>query len=243
MKMKFNKKVAAILIAFGITFLVVQGAMALPYFEAGTPLNNSAPTSMKETYYGGAKAIYFTNQEITGPSGDSLVSRNQSIGGIYTLSSAGGSIYNLTQVTTPAAIGDYGTNTLRAQNPAGTTSYFDAVATALQINFNTDTISWSGVTLANTINNSIGSTALTDLAASSTYAFTSFTFEHLGTESTWLSGTTGSYNARYYSKLEGFAAAPEPAEWVLMFIGLGMLGFYLQRRGYLNFDLSPQSVA
>jgi len=30
---------------------------------------------------------------------------------------------------------------------------------------------------------------------------------------------------------------------MLMFIGLGMLGFYLRRRGYLNFELSPQTVA
>jgi|GEM_PF-3346691 len=238
MKMQLNKKAAAILIAISMTFLIVQGAMALPYFEAGTSLNNSAPTSMIETYYGGAKAIYFTNQAITGPSGDTLVGRQQAIGGIYTLTSAGGNVYNLTLMTDI----DYGTNTLKAQNATGSSVYFDAVATALQINFDTHTISWSDVTV-NNINNTIGSTALTDLGTSSTYAFTTFTFEALGTESTWLSGTTGSYNARYYSKLEGFAAAPEPAEWMLMFIGLGMLGFYLQRRGYLNFDLSPQSVA
>jgi hypothetical protein len=38
MKIKLNKKASAILIAISITFLIVQGAMALPYFEAGTPL-------------------------------------------------------------------------------------------------------------------------------------------------------------------------------------------------------------
>jgi len=65
----------------------------------------------------------------------------------------------------------------------------------------------------------------------------------VGTTYTYTMATTGGLS--YTSRLsgEGVAAVPEPAEWMLMFIGLGMLGFYLQRRGYLDFDLSPQSVA
>jgi hypothetical protein len=171
-----------------------------------------------------------------------MIGRYQSIGGLYTLTSAGGNIYNLALATDPTAVSDYGTNTVKTQNLSGSSVYFSALATALQINLNTHSITWSDVTGVS-INNTIGSTALTDLAASSTYAFTTFNFESLGTENAWLTGSAGSYNARYYSNLEGFAAAPEPGEWALMLIGLGVLGFYLHRRGYLNFEVSPQAAA
>ncbi|MDQ5985436.1 MAG: hypothetical protein CSYNP_01146 [Syntrophus sp. SKADARSKE-3] len=240
MKATFVRKATISLIAVMMTFVMVQAVMAVPYFEAGTYANNSAPTSLVETYYGGNLAIYFTNQPVTGPGGDSIVGKYQSIGGLYTLASAGGNIYNLTLATDQNAVENYGTNTVKAQSGGGTV-YFSALATALQINLNTHAITWSAVTGVN-INNTIGSQALTDLAASSTYAFTTFNFESLGTESAWLSGATGSYNARYYSNLTGFSAAPEPGEWVLMLMGLGILGFYLHRRGYLSFE-SPQAAA
>jgi hypothetical protein len=80
--------------------------------------------------------------------------------------------------------------------------------------------------------------------ANGTFNFSSFVFQHTTAVDTWLSSTpVASSDTRYYSKLEGFAAVPEPAEWMLMIVGLGMLGFYLQRRGYLNFDFSPQAAA
>ena len=244
MKINISRKAMVILIAISMTFLMVQGAMAAAYFEAGAASQDGTPTSLVLTYYGGSKAMYFTNQPITSPTGDNIVGRYQAIGGLYSMSRVGSTnVYTLTYNAAGSAYFDVGTQTVKAQSASGSTVYFDALATALQINFDSNTIAWSNVTLASSINNSIGSTALDDLAASSTYAFTSFTFEQLASEGTWLSGTSGSLNARYYSKLEGFSAAPEPAEWILMFIGLGLLGFFLKRRGYLSFDFSPQAAA
>lgn len=241
MKTSMLRKAKIFLIAIGTLLMTVQIAMALPYFEVGLPSNSGTPTSLIETYYGGSPAIYFTNQPITAPSGDSLVGRYQSIGGLYTLTSVGGNVYNLTYQA--GASGDYGTNIVKAQNLSGSATYFTAEATALQINFNTHSISWSDVTNVS-FNNTITSTSLTDLSLSSTYAFTTFTFEALGTESTWLSGTTGTtYNARYYSRLDGFSAVPEPAEWMLMMIGLALMGYYLHRKGFLNLQMSPQTYA
>jgi hypothetical protein len=243
MKIIMMKKAGVFLIAAAMVLATATGAFALAYYEAGTPDNNTAGTAMQMGYYNTStltfsttaitdnRAIRFTPNQITGPPGDSLASGDyfQTITGIYSLTSLGGNIYSLSLVT--------GLNsTIKVD------TFLTANALATQINFDTNTIAWSNVAMGS-ISNTIGSTALDDLAATDgSYSFTNFTFEQLTNEGTWLTGSAGG-NARYYSKLEGFSSTPEPAEWMLMFIGLGMLGYYLQRRGYLNFDLSPQSVA
>jgi len=241
MKIKMMKKAGIISMAVMMILVSAGGALAAPYYTVG---NGSSATAMQEFYQGGVQAIKFFPafaNDVTGPAGDTIIGSLQQISGIYTLSYVSGptlGLYNLTKV-------GGGTSTITVDTNDLSTTLFTATATALQINFANNTISWSSVTNP-TFNNTIGSTALTDLAGDSTYAFTSFTFESLGSETAWLSGNTGqTYNARYSSELDGFSssAVPEPAEWMLMFIGLGMLGFYLRRRGYLNFDFSPQTVA
>ena len=231
------KKATVFLLASVLVIATAVGAVAAPYYVAGEPLNATAGTAMILGANGATRTITFYGDKIMGPSGDALTGQfiNQTISGTYNLSSAGGNIYNLT-------LASGSSSTIRAMNSDTFDIYMQANALATQINFDTHTISWGSVTNMN-ITNSIGSQSLTDLAgATGGYAFTSFTFEQIGIEASWLAGGEGGH-ARYYSKLEGFAAVPEPGEWMLMFIGLGMLGFYLQRRGYLNFDLSPQSVA
>ena len=244
MKIRMIKKATVFLMAAAMVLATATGAFALAYYEAGTPDNSTASTaSLSMGYYNtsttafttnvitATRAIKFTPNQITGPPGDSLAGGDyyQAITGVYSLTSLGGSIYSLSLVTG-----------LNSQIKVDT--FLTANASATQINFDTNTIAWSNVAMGS-INNTIGSTALDDLAAANgSYSFTNFTFEQIANEGTWLTGAIGG-NARYYSKLEGFSSTPEPAEWVLMFIGLGMLGFYLQRRGYLNLDLSPQSVA
>ena len=239
MKIKMMMNAGIISMAVMMILVSAGGVLAAPYYTVG---NGSSATAMQEFYQGGVQAIKFFPafaNDVTGPAGDTIIGSLQQISGIYTLSYVSGptlGLYNLTKV-------GGGTSTITVDTNDLSTTLFTAVATALQIDFTNHTISWSSVT-SPTFNDTIGSTALTDLAGSATYAFTSFTFESLGTETAWLSGNTGlTYNARYASELQGFSAAPEPAEWMLMFIGLGMLGFYLRRRGYLNFELSPQAVA
>lgn len=237
MKIKIIKKATVFLLAAVMIIATAVGAVAAPYYEAGTPSNLTAGTAMILGTNGATRTISFYGNQITGPSGDALTGTNinQMISGTYNLSLVGGNIYNLVLV-------GGGQSIVRAFDNNTFTTYMQANALATQIDFNTHTISWGSVTNMN-ITNSIGSQSLTDMAGmTGGYAFTSFTFEQIGSEAAWLAGGAGGH-ARYYSKLEGFSAVPEPGEWMLMFIGLGMLGFYLQRRGYLNFDLSPQSVA
>jgi hypothetical protein len=246
---KIRLGVEFIILMLGMMLMFSGNALAAPYYEAGTPDNNTAATALVFGYYtgttfstsysaGSTLALKFSNggNGIYGPSGDILASDPttyaQLISGIYTLSAAGGNVYNLTLVSG-------GSSTIKVTD--GTTNFLTASATALQINFGTDSIAWSDVTNVN-IDNTIGSQALTDLAASSTYAFSSFTFEQLALETTWLSGGAG-VNARYYSQLDGFPAAPEPGEWVLMIVGLGLAGFYARRKGFLSSTPSPQALA
>ena len=232
--MKTKKKAGVLLMAVALILATAVGAFALPYYQAGTSTyTTDSPTALTLFYSSvGVKAIKFTANPVSGPIPDNLVGYDQTISGIYTLGVTGtAGVYSLTTTG----------NSLIAVD-----SYITAQSKAFQIDFRNSvngTISWEAVTGVSTDNTILGSTSLSDLAASSSYAFSTFNFQNSSEIATWLSGSSGTQYAKYYSKLEGFAAAPEPAEWMLMFIGLGMLGFYLQRRGYLDFDLSPQSVA
>jgi len=141
------------------------------------------------------------------------------VSGAYETSSISGNIYNLV----PAEVGVLSTVELKSSTGD---LYLTMIAQAMTYNSSTGDIGWDVKSVNVT---ALGMTLETLIDMNNAQSF-SYTM-----------GTTG---GKYYNaKLEGFAAAPEPAEWMLMFIGLGMLGFYLKRRGYLNFDLSPQSVA
>ncbi|MFA5179781.1 MAG: hypothetical protein WC405_00550 [Syntrophales bacterium] len=232
MKIIMIKKATVFLMAILIIAITATGAWALSY----TAGNDPSGTAMRLYTEGSTKYLrFYTDNNVVAPSGDAVVGGWQSISGIYTLTATGdANVYNLSGAT----------SNIQLTNSSGVTTYLTALATAMTIRFDTNTISWSDVTNMNVTAAGLatGSAVLNDFASASTYAFTSFTFEENVSESSWLSGG-GTLNLRYSSTLSSFSAAPEPAEWMLMFIGLGMLGFYLQRRGYLNFDLSPQSVA
>ena len=248
MKIRMIRKATVFLMAVLMVLATATGAFALAYYEAGTPDNSSAATNpIRFGYIGLDKAIIFnyslTTNLITGASNseDTMIGTTvQKITGNYTLGSGSGGIYNLIPVSTNSTV---------AVTDGGATTYLTATAKALSINFNqtgpgANSITWEIPISMGTITAGT-STTLAEMGTIKTggyFQFSEFTFEHSSFLDLWLTGGSA-LNARYYSKLEGFAAAPEPAEWMLMFIGLGMLGFYLQRRGYLNFDLSPQSVA
>ncbi len=236
MKIKLIKKATVFLMAVMMVVATATGAFALAYYESGKA-DWSGVSRMGLDNNGGIRTFYFMNNPISGPGSDTLVGRNQSIDAVYQIGalisgSGNTGVYSLT-----LSSGTYDLNV---------STYLAAQAQAMTIDFANNVITWSDVTMG-TINNGIGSQSLTDMqavkTAGGTFKFSTFAFEHTEAVNTWLS-TAGTFtDTKYYSKLEGFAAVPEPAEWMLMFIGLGMLGFYLQRRGYLDFDLSPQSVA
>lgn len=242
MNRKMIKKAVVLCATLATILMAASASWAVSYYDAGdSSWGNTGNLSLREFYYGGTQAIQFRSTVqnlVTGPITDNIATGSdnyQAISGTYTLSTTGtAGVYNLSLVSGTASTVTVTNDTFG--------DLLTAYAKALQINFNTHTISWSAVTL-DSVTNSIASTVLDDLLTATSYAFSTFSFQALSTESTWLSGTTGTYNAQYYSRMEGFMAAPEPAEWVLMLLGLGMLGFYLHRRGFLNFGRAPEAAA
>ena len=236
-----------VMLILAIALTCSGNALAAPYYQAGDPLFSDSNTAMQLGYYSGTSwsstyatgdslAIRFVGQNyITGPGGDILANGNyyQTISGTYTLQAAGTNLYNLTMVA--------GNGSITVSD--GTNNYLTAIATALQIDLTQNTIAWGAVTGVN-ITNTINSQALTDLQSASIYGFTTFTFENSTAVETaignWQNDTqaTNTY-LRYYSELDGFA--PEPAEWMLI-IGLGLIGFCIQRKGFLRLVPSPQAL-
>lgn len=246
MKIGIMKKATIFLIAVTIVLSTVVSAMAVSYYQAGEA-GFSATTNTIQFYYlgpagGKFQALKFSDNPVTDPVESGLKGILQSISGYYKISKSitEDNVWNLASVTQQGA----------AAGPSEITvdSYVYALATATQIRFNdenpelgtgTGTISWDVDSV--TVDQTGLAGDLTGLANASSYAY-STVFQNSTTLQAWLDGTGTIQTPRYYARMEGFAAAPEPGEWMLMFIGLGMLGFYLQRRGYLNFDISPQSV-
>ena len=245
MKMRIIRETGIFLMAVIFVLATTGGALAVPYpyYEAGNADFTDGNYAISFKYNSGTKQMYFRNtiqDLVTGPTGDALIANSamQWISGTYNFGAEVSSgVYNLSLV-------GGGSSTITVQGDTGT--YITATAAATQIDFNTHTIAWTEATGVS-VDNGIGSDALADLAKLSLagpgygFGFANFSFQTLANESNWLSGgDTLTKNQRYYSKFEG---VPEPAEWALMFIGLGLLGFYLQRKGLLNLKPISQSYA
>ena len=250
MKASILKRAGVFLLLFAVILGVGTNALALSYIESGVAGNPAGSSQNTALFIGralnnGSVTVKFYYNYITAPattSSDTLAGGSQEILGSYTLG--------------PATATDPGTGSPTAYRLDGAPTeitigltglpFLTATADALEINLQNYTIKWSEVSAVNITEEGMTSDAVSALAGLSSYSFSGnvFAFEQDATLSGLISGTAKfSKSLRYYSQFGGFAATPEPAEWVLMFIGLGMLGFYLKRRGYLNFDLSPQSVA
>ncbi len=220
-----------ILMIIMMVVMLSTNAFALDYIQNGSfqAGDNTWPTenvnaSLRLYYVSGVKSITFpmvSSNFLTGPAGDALVTslNYQSISGVYSLGFVSSGIYSL-------SLNGGGYSTISATD--GTDVYFTGLSKATQINFNNNTISWNDITDVN-IPNGIGSNVLTAMDPSTMFRFTTFAFQEIAGESAWLSGTSGTKNTQYYSSLGGFSAVPEPAEWILMIVGLGMMYLYLRR--------------
>lgn len=250
MKIRMFKKATVFLIAIVLVILTAPGAFAVSYYDAGKSNYTEGYSAIKfftDTDTNTRYMQFLAGNQITGPNLDSVVGKYQNITGLYSLGTL------IVEQGTTVTTGKYDLalvsgGSLNVQNQLGTATYLEATAQAMQIDFGNNTIKWyndNKVALTSTINPGT-SAALLEMkdiqTAGGIFKFSAFAFDHTDAVNTWLNTAAGT-DVKSYSRLEGVSATPEPAEWVLMFIGLGMLGFYLQRRGYLNFDLSPQSVA
>lgn len=237
MKIRMIKKATVFLMAVLMVLATATGAFAVAYYEAGKTDWSSTSAMYLDGGSGNTRYFYFNPLAISGPSGDTLIGKNQSFGAYYSLEWVSGTtgVYALTNT---------GDTSLLVKG--GPTTYLTAQAQALTIDFTNNIITWGDVTIQSINNPGGASQSLTDMQvvkdAGGTFQFSTFQFQHETAINSWLTGGTVG-DTKYYSKLEGISAVPEPAEWMLMIIGLGMLGFYLQRRGYLNFDFSPQAAA
>ncbi|MEI6314466.1 MAG: hypothetical protein WCO89_06315 [Syntrophus sp. (in: bacteria)] len=189
-----------------LLFMTTGSAFAVSYYEAGSVDNKTYGPGIMEYYLykTTTPTISFQANQISGPGGDNLVGNYQCIPGIYTLIDSGTSgVYNLVK-------NGGGTSTVMA-NDGGVPrkDFFGAFATALLINFNDHTITWTDFTHPTYQNTDLKSSSLTDMAAltstGSSLRFTTFTFEQRDGELAWLSGTGVAANVRYYSKREGGA--------------------------------------
>lgn len=137
--------------------------------------------------------------------------------GTYTVQSYTGNTYTLAPKT----------STITVKDSTGSTTYMTMLASATKFYSDTGIVEWT-ITSLNVLNDG-GYATLQDMknAASFTYSMT-------------INTATG---LTYNSRLDAFAAAPEPAEWVLMMLGLALMGYYLHRKGLLNLQMSPQTYA
>lgn len=225
---------AAVFLLMVITMLMVStGAWALSYYSGDESSNTTIKLS---TATDGTRTLQFYSTigtNITGPATDAVISNAyQFISGTYTMTQVGSGVYSLSGGSTNISV--------NADEFAAGASYMTALARALTINFNTNTITWGDVTNVNVTTAGEASAILQDFMTDNVFAFASFTFEENTNESAWLAGTRTSISLRYQSELAG---APEPAEWALMLLGLFLMGYYLHRKGLLNLQFSPQTYA
>ena len=232
------KKMTVFLMAVMMVFIASTGAWAISYIAGDDSSNTTIKLTSLTTSGGhvatGTLQFYSTiGTNVTAPITDATISNSyQLISGTYALTYVSNGIYSLGSGTSNVS--------LNSDEFAAGTTYMTALATALTINFLTNTITWGSVTSVNVTTAGLDSTVLQEFATDSSVAFTSFTFEENSNESAWLSGTKSTISLRYSSEL---TATPEPEEWALMLIGLALMGYYLHRKGLLNLQFSPQTYA
>jgi hypothetical protein len=114
----------------------------------------------------------------------------------------------------------------------GNIQYYSGTLIARTINFDTGTINWDIGTTPAYINTSVNSPTLGILANNDNdthYAsITNMIFDTTNPNLiTWLAGGSAWADASYTATV---TVSPEPGEWALMLVGLGMIGFAIYRK-------------
>lgn len=119
----------------------------------------------------------------------------------------------------------------------GTATYLTGTATAFSLDISggstgTGTITWNPTSITSIDNSSISSTILSQFTTGAASLTTSFAMNTAIT--TYLASNTsgGSATSQLAGSFSQATAAPEPGEWALMLVGLGLIGFTIYRKQY-----------
>ncbi|MDD5168268.1 MAG: PEP-CTERM sorting domain-containing protein [Syntrophales bacterium] len=203
-------------------------APALDSYSAGYDVVGAGNTGHIAFTFDGSWKVSFDSAQITAATGGSS---DPIIGMWQSISSPAQSSYNYLMVsqTTP---GSNIWNLAGVANQVVVTStsgqvLLSGLATAQTIDLNTGTIYWGPVTDIQ-VNNTIGSSTLQQFAGYATGIMT-MTYKTASQLTNWIGNpdvTPGTKTAHYTISLSGdLTSAPEPATWVLMLIGMALLGY------------------
>jgi hypothetical protein len=224
----------------GVVFLLILAlytgnALATASFDTDADTNG--------LYFGYSKGqryvqIFYTgniNQSQPGGGADPLVTT----GSILSWNGGDASKYNFTMGTTPTLTLASGGNTVTVSKDDLTKDYLTGLTTALSMDVSAGvggigTITWSPVTtlVLTGDGTALGSTTLGALALGSpasltmSFVITSGVYDFVTGVST--TGTNASMKAAF----DQVTAAPEPGEWALMLVGMGLIGFTIYRKKY-----------
>jgi hypothetical protein len=222
-KMDRKKIKYLLLLAFLLCMTMGEEALALPSYTVGNTIDFAYtggqiqvgfyPGQVNSASGGAGDPIVGAWQTLYGPSHTSwdYILVSQILPGVWSLDSDAEKIVLTTNV------GDYGTPSQYL---------ISGWATAQTIDFNTGTLTWGPVT-GLTTQNLIGSSTLTDFAGYSTGSLTMSFITDTALRN-WVQAPTATAQDRSYSAT--LTGVPEPATWVLMMAGLGLMGYTLYRR-------------
>jgi hypothetical protein len=144
---------------------------------------------------------------------------------VFTLgSNLGGSVWSLGDQTAAISVSNL--------SSGGGTKFFSGPLIAKTIDFATGIITWGTTTTTATINSAVNSNILGLLSNSDNdphYAAISSMAFDVANLSTWLTtgGLSGESDAAYAANI---TVTPEPGEWALILMGLGLIGFSIYRK-------------
>lgn len=230
---------AAVMMAFALLASEVMAysdvSFSVEQQLVGGPINfTGAGANTGSTFYFEPGKVYSANSPqrgaVTSASLDAIVGKwvnITTVGGVFTLGAGSGLIWDLG--------GQSGTISVTQRADGTGIQYFSGEVIAKTINFETGTIIWEpGTTLA-TINTTVNSYVLGILNNNDNdphlAAISSMTFDYasLGGPGGWITATdpaaTGA--AGYMATV---TVTPEPGEWALMLVGLGLIGFSIYRK-------------
>lgn len=220
--MKWTWGISRAAITISLLVLVAGQGWAYPSLE-------TSGGSLKFTVSSSNIKVDILSRKITDTSGglcDPLVGKYQQIyvpahtSYDFTLGSGTGGAYNLSGGTAVYRV--------TAGSKTNSTKYLEGALTALTIDFNLGIINWSPVSSLTTYN--AGSLRSPTLNEFSNYSTGLMTFSFVTSESlkSWISDPwKSSYTTSYSSSL---TTTPEPATWVMILAGTGLIGISLYRR-------------